>query len=260
MEFDFSQNQTVAALDAVPEDFRGLYKAKADGGFALDSDSPGVKSAVAAVTRLNVALKASRAEAKEHKAKAVDLAPLQAYGKTPDEIAATVSAKLEELQAQAAGSKDAKLNLDKIKADFAAAHAVEKAAMEKRAEALKGQLYGHLVESQALAALAGKAKRPELVLPFIKNQVQTVEEDGAFKVFVVDKASDRRFSGATGSAMTINELVKEMAASETYGVLFNSETPSGGGKAPGSSRIPAAHATQERTSLDKIKAGLSRRR
>jgi hypothetical protein len=258
MDFDFSTSTVVDSLDKVPEDFRGLYKENDDGKFKLNTEDPSVKSAVSAVVGLNKALKAARGEVATHKSKAVDLSPLSDFGSSVDEISAGVKAKLEELQAQAASTGKAKIDLDKIKQELAAAHAKETEGMTNRNKALQNQLYGLLVETEALQALEGKAINPTLALPFIKQKVQVVEEDGKLQVFVVGEDSTRRYSGVTGQPMTIKELVAEMKASDTYAPLFKSEAPrgAGGNPAAAATKTQIPNPGQSLSSVQKIKAGL----
>src|SRR5574343_405373 len=105
MEFEYNE---VDAIDKDPEAFRGMYKPGEAGQFSVDPTLAPVKEAVVG---LNKALKAARAEAK---AKNVDLSPLEEFGKTPEEIKATLQTRMKELQDQLAQGKDAKLNLDKV--------------------------------------------------------------------------------------------------------------------------------------------------
>ena len=258
MEFDFGENTTVSTLDKVPQDFRGLY-IESDDGYKLDSEQEGVKSAVAAVTRLNQALKAARADAKAKASKAVDLSPLSEYGETPEQIATAFSTKFEELQNELAKGGDAKLNLEKVKQEMAQAHSKELEAKDKRSEALQNQLYTLLVENTATSAIVDAKGSPDLLMPFITNQVKVVEEDGKQKVFVVDQQKDIRYSGVTGNPMTIVELVAEMKANEKYGRLFESEQPPGGGMNPGGgSKLPTKQAAKL-TATQKIAQGLNKK-
>jgi len=256
MKFDFATNQTVDSIESVPQDFRGLYT-EADGKYSLKSDDAGVQSAVAAVVRLNEALNKSRGEVKTLKSGQVDLTPLSDYGSTPEEIAQAVADKVKTFEDELAKGEGAKLNLDKIKEDLAKAHANDLKSKDTRIEALTGQLYGMMVETAATSAIAAEKGDVELLMPFIKKQVAPVEEDGKFKVFVVDSDNERRYSGTTGVPMTIKELVAEMKGQEKYGKLFESETPSGPGFKPGARKTMQTPG-KELTSVQKISAGLSK--
>lgn len=255
MEHDFSQ--PVKDLTTVPTQFQSLYKEAEDGeGFVLRSDDEGVKGAVEAIVGLNKALRASRAEAKDLKGRTVDLGPLSEYGKTPEEIRTTVQGKISELTEQVKGGKEAKVNIEKIKADLASQHANDVKAKDAKIEALQGQLYKHLVESQAVSALSDKAVNPKLALPHVLPRIKVVEEEGEHRVFVVDSSGDRRYSGVTGEAMTINELVEEMRKDTEYAPLFKSDTKKGSGPPPNASRRPPISPDAKLTPTQKIAAGL----
>ncbi len=60
MEFSFDKNKTVKALEAVPEQFRGLY-AEAGDGFELKAE---LATVAEAIDGLNKANKAARNDAK----------------------------------------------------------------------------------------------------------------------------------------------------------------------------------------------------
>lgn len=250
MDFEF---QEVDSIETVPEQFRGLYS-EADGKFKLSESYKGVAEAV---TGLNRSLKAARAEAKALKGSKVDLSALADYGQTPEEIAQAVQSKVQELEGQLANGDKAKLNLDKVKEDLAKAHSRDLEKVNKRSEALQTQLYGLLVENAATTAIAELKGIPELLMPFVKTQVNVVEEEGEFRVFVVDAQGDRRYSGVTGQPMSIKELVSEMKSNEKFGRLFESDNQQGGGGTPpGGAKRPNERAPAERSSVDKIAAGL----
>lgn len=257
MDYDFAKNNEVETLDAVPQDLRSFYK-ETDGKYKLDSENPAVNSAVSLLSKLNQTLKASRKEADGYKAKAVDLSSLADYGSTPDEIKAGIEKKLEEMST---GNKDAKLNLEKIKADLAAGHAKDLEAKDTKVNALTNQLYSLMVENAATASISELKGNVKLLMPFIKDQVKVVEEDGEFKVFVVDKANERRYSGTTGAPMTIKELVAELKANAEFGGAFMSEAPSGNGVKPGTATKPVKVPNEASQSpVSKIAAGLAKRK
>jgi hypothetical protein len=263
MEFDFSTATTVDKLDGVPEDFRGLYKQGQDGKFALNSEDAGVKSAVAAITRLNTALKASRAEAKAAKGKTIDLAPLAEFGDAPDTILAGFNNKITELNdalKKKPGAEEMQRQLDKIKHDLAGQHSKDLTGRDARITALTGQLHTLMVTNEAKSALteAGVIDA-DLALPFVQGMVKVDEKDGKFAVSVVDDAKDVRYSGATGAPMTIKELVAEMKAKDKFAPLFKSESPNGGGKPPGGT-LPRGQNkdTSQLSAVDKISRGIAK--
>jgi len=251
MDFEFAPVDTI---DKVPEQFRGIYAEAGDGKFAVNETFKGVAEAV---TGLNRSLRAARAEAKARTP--VDLSPLADFGTTPEEIKNGIDTKLTELQNELAKGGAAKLNLDKVRSEMADAHSKDLAKRDAREQALQNQLYGLLVENAATTAVAEAKGVPDLLLPFIKNQVKVIEEDGKFNVYVIDPAGDRRYSGITGQPMSIKELVAEMKANEKFGRLFESEAPPGGGMRPGGGGTPPRSSGAEMTSQEKIQAGLRKR-
>ncbi|HLC40261.1 MAG TPA: hypothetical protein VJO34_01385 [Methylomirabilota bacterium] len=257
MDFDFGQHTKVKDLNVVPEQFRPLY-GESEEGFSLRSTDPTVKGAVEAIVGLNRALKAARAEAKNKGS--MDLSPLQEWGSDPATIAEAVKARIAEFEEMATKGSKAKLDIEKIKADLAKAHVGETEKVTRRAEALQKQLYTVMVESTAKSAIAEAKGDVDLLLPFVTGKIVVKEEDGAFKVYVVDGSQSIRYSGVTGEPMTIKELVGEMKAAEKYGKLFVSEAPSGGGTPPsgpvGGSRILPGG--KELSSTEKISMGLKK--
>lgn len=263
MEFNFNDNLTVESIDKVPADFQGLYTEGEDGKFKLDSDHAGVKSAIAAIGRMNTALRASRAEAKAAKGTKIDLSSLAEFGDTPETILEGINTAQEELKAQLGTktSADMQRQLEKIKKELAEAHSTDLQGKDSRIQALTGQLHNILVVAEAKSALADAgAVDSALVMPFVQSQVRVEEKDGAFSVNVLDDAKDIRYSGVTGAPMTINELVSEMKSAEKYGPLFKSEAPAGGGTPPagqpGRAGVPGGK--RELSPNEKIAAGLNK--
>lgn len=258
MDFDFTTNTAVRDLTGVPERFHSFYEPDAAaGGFKLRGD-PTVRNAVEAVTGLNQALKASRNEAKNYKDRAVDLSPLTEFGKSPEEIAATIRSKIDELTGQVAAGKNAKLDLDKIKADYSAASAKAIAAKEAKIDKLKKQLETILVDESIRRAIGDQAFDPDLVIPHVRDRVRAVEEDDRVTAVVVDVDGTRRINVASGSPMSINDLVSELKASQKYARLFKSAAPSGGGAPPAGAASKAAPIAGNKTAVDKIASGLSK--
>lgn len=256
MEFDFSANRVVDTLDKIPEDFRGLYVQKEEGGkYVLNDDGP-TKAAVAAIVRLNTALKAARTEAKNNKEKIVDLSALSDFGSSPEEILQGFNAKLEELKT--GSTKTVEQQVSKIKEDLAKAHAAEGEKKDKRAKALEGQLFSLLGTGAAKKWLKELgAVDEDLALPHVLPSLKAIEANGEYDVRVVDEVGDVRYSGVTGAPMTVKELVAEMKTKQKFAPLFKSETPQGGGTQPGGpTRQPLAPQAGEKNSVQKISEGL----
>lgn len=250
MEFSFEQNQTVDTLDKVPEDFRGFYVEGEDKKFKLDEK---FKKATAAIDGLNKTSKTLRSGEKSLK----DLvAGFKALGDTPEEI----KQKLEDLNAQLTSKE--KINPEKIKEEITKAFEGKLAEKDKKIEGLTGSVRKYLVTSAATAAIAEAKGVPELLMPHIERQVKVVEENGDYKTVVVDAQGETRY-GATGSPLTIAELVNSMKADKVYGRAFESDNAGGGGSggSEGSSqrKVETKKQATEKSPLDKIAEGLAAR-
>lgn len=262
MQFDFSKNTVVDAIENVPVDFRGLYAEGDDGKFSLRSDDDGVKSAVAAIQRMNGALNASRKEVTElSKKSGVDLTALADYGDTPEAIASGIQAKIDELETKLESTKgkksaeDVQRQIDKMKNDLMEAHKAEMTKVTQNAEALRTQLHQTLVSDVATREIVAAGGDPELLMPFVSPTLKPIEVDGKYEVRVVDDAGDVRYSGITGGAMDIKERVAELKGQEKFGRFFTSDAPSGGGAKP-TPRNPNPKKPSEMSPNEKISAGL----
>lgn len=256
MEFEFSDSTVVKDLQTVPEQFRGMYaEDKATGTFRLRSDDPGVKGAVEALVSQRKALQQERAAVRDLKAKVVDLSPLSDFGKTPEEIATGIKTKIEELQGK-------KFDLEKARADIAKGYTTEIAKRDLQVTTLRNQLETILVDNAIRQAVGDKAPNPDLVLPFAKERVRVIEDEGRLEVRVVDDTGTQRFSGITAKPLSIAEYIAEMKANAKFAQLFKSEVKGGSGAAPGGGgRVVAGVADpSKRSATQKIADGLRTKR
>jgi hypothetical protein len=261
MEFSFSEATTVDDITKVPEQYRPLYTAK-DGKHTVDTSDPKIRGAVEGLIFLDKALGAARKEARDHKAKIVDISPLREYGESPVEIQAAVKTKIDELTNQLAQGKNGKLDLEAVRTEMNKAHAIVVGAKDKRIDALTGQLHKVLIENAATNAITELKGDAQLLMPFVLARAKATEEDdGTITVNIVDDKNAIRFSPATGKPMMIGEFVKEMKNDSRYGKLFESATPRGGGTPPGGpARIPAKGVGDgEKSPNQKISSGLAAR-
>ena len=141
MDFEFTP---VDDLTKVPEQFRPIYAQQPDGTFAVGADFTGVATAITGFNKSNKTLR------QELKSKApVDLSALADYGKTPEEIKASIEAKMVELQDAAAKGADNKAALEKLRNDMTAARAAEQQKAQAKVQALEGQLHKVLIDQAA---------------------------------------------------------------------------------------------------------------
>lgn len=244
-------------LNNVPAEFHGFYKKEGD-VFKLDAENPIVSGAVKGIMGLNKALKAARNDAKSAKGKAVDISALSEFGQTPEEIKAAFETKISELQDAAnSGDKKARLDLDKIKKEFAEQKAKELAERDTANQSLRTQLYDMLVVNEANSAITASKGNPKLLMPFIKQQVKVQEEDGKQVVVVVDDEGSIRMNGATQLPMTVSELIADMKSQKDFAAAFESEMKSGGGTATPARNTPGRQQAPVVNSVGKIAQGLS---
>lgn len=252
MEFDFAEQ--VDSLDKVPDQFKPLYAAGTDGKFKLGETFKGVREAV---TGLNTSLRAARTDADNARKKVVDLTPLSEFGADPAAIKAAFDARVAELTAKGG---DAAKAVELVRKEMTTASKAALDAANAKTSAYQGQLYTMMVENTALNAITELKGVPELLMPFIKNQVKVNEADGKFVVVITDEKGDPRYSGVTGQPMTIKELVTGMKADPKFGRLFESENNKGGGgfQPGGGARQPNPSGGPAKSSTDKIAGGLSK--
>jgi len=256
--FDFAANQTVDAVEVVPEEFRHIYEEK-DGAFSIAAAYAPLTGLASGLTK---SLNAARAEAKTAKASKVDLSALKDYGDNVETIATTVQEKLAELNAQL--KSGANFDPEKVRKEIAAGFTGQLSAKDAELATMTASLEHHLIVSEATRAITEAKGVPELLMPAIARQVKVQKVGARFVVTVVDEDGDARISATSGHPMTIADVVKELKTSPTYGRAFESEVASGGGKQPvqqtGRATAPAVRQVGgQKSSLDKISAGLTKR-
>lgn len=252
MEFDFSANMVVDALDGVPEQFRGVYvqgEGDSKGKFVVGDQFKGV---VEAVSGLNKALKNER-KSKPDIAKAI-----KSIGEDFDSPEA-VRAHIEDLQGQLKALGDGKTNWDKLKKDLEAAHGRALEAKDAENRAMLGTLERYMIDNAAISAIASERGVAELLLPAIRGQVRVVKDGEEYVVRVLDEQGDARGDGK-GGFMSVAQLVKEMKSHKAYGRAFESEANAGTGKTPARSTTGTQRSAADMSSVDKIGAGLAARR
>jgi hypothetical protein len=252
MEFEFEKNGQVDALEVVPEQFRGLYT-QVDGGFAIAEPFKGITGAV---DGLNRSLKAARKDAETAKKGKVDLSPVaQLLAIDGDVSVDSVKAKIEELQTALSKGDAGKVNWDKMKTDLEKGYQTKLGEKDGAITQMQTTLERFLVDKEAVSAIAANKGSPELLLPHIKAQVKVFADGDDYVVRVVDASGDPRGDGK-GGFMGVADLVKEMKAHPTFGRAFESEGQQGSGVKPGSTVRQPTQQGQQKTSLEKIAAGL----
>ena len=80
------------------------------------------------------------------------------------------------------------------------------------------------------AAIAAAKGSSALLLPHVRASVKVIEDNGDFKVQVVDTAGNPRVNGK-GEFLTIADLVSEMRQSDIFGRAFEATGTTGSGAA-----------------------------
>jgi len=258
MEFEFLKNPTVDTIDKVPEQFRGFY-AEGEGGFVLQDS---FKSTAGAVDGLNKSLKAARRDADDAKRNRPDISGFgqvgQLLGLEGDDAtnAETLKQAVERIIGE---SKDGKVNWDKMKRDLDRGFQTQLQAKDGELQTMNKTLQKYLVTTTAVQAIASLKGVPELLLPHIQAKTKVIKEGEDYVVRVVDESGDPR-GNAAGGFMSVEDLVKEMKASPTFGRAFESEAPNGSGVKPNAGKQTPSMKGRELSPTEKIAAGLAKRR
>lgn len=259
MEFEFLKNPTVDTIDKVPEQFRGFYAAS-DAGFALQDS---FKATAGAVDGLNKSLKAARRDADEAKRNRPDVSGFAAVGQLlglEGDEATSAEALKAAVERTIGESKDGKVNWDKMKKDLERGFQTQLQAKDGDLATMSKSLQKYLVTTSAVQALAAHKGAPELLLPHIQAKTKVIKEGDDYVVRVVDDSGDPR-GNSSGGFMSVEDLVKEMKASPTFGRAFDSEATSGSGVKPGLQQQGKPLQQQgNKSPTDKIAAGLAKRR
>lgn len=265
MKFDFTKNRKVEKLDAVPQNLRAFYEEVEgeDAGFQLKTDTV-TTAAIAVISGLNGALVKARGDVETaKKANTVDLTLLADYGDTPEAIHQSVTAKVEELTAQAStNQQDIQTRISGIKKEHG--EAMTKALAEKDAllTAQKSQLHNYMLDTAVMHAAGGyQGLNAKLVAPFAKQQMKIQEVDEIPQVVIVGSDGEPRYSKnaeRAGELMQADELLSEMSESKEFKQLFPSQQAStGGGTQTTHTHVGRRTTTKNQTPAQKISAGLA---
>ncbi len=251
MAFEFP-NQVDAVTD-VPEKYRPFYAKGTDGKFILDEE---IKSKTDN-TGLVSALDKERKAGKEFQKQLAGWKGLK-LGESPEEAMELIKQfedTNDDEEEGATKDKNKKL-IQKLKADTEAQIAKLNGEHETSLSKMKTSLKKEMIDSSARAAIAELKGAPDLLLPHVREQCALVEEDGAYKVQVVDAEGDPRGNGK-GGFMTIKDLVAEMRQSDKYGRAFEASGTTGSGKPPGAGNTgTGGSGTAKLSPIEKIARGL----
>lgn len=204
-------------LDGVEPSLASLYSQGDDGKYHLG---------VEGVTEMQAALKAANREAAERR-KALE----KLKGVDPDDYARLKSLEEEQKLKQA----EQRGEWEKLKEQMIAKHQEELKGAFTGQNILRQALETHLIDAQATAAIVTAKGVPQLLLPHVKTRVKVIEEDGQFKVQVLNERGEPMISDASGTPATISDLVNSFKSDPIYGRAFESSGASGGSAPPAAS-------------------------
>lgn len=222
----FHVPETLASLEAVPEQFRGLYVEK-NGSFAFQDPSVIARS-----------MEHAKRERDEARKKAASVDRWEKLGRSPEEIETLLAkeAEAEETRARKRGDWDTyklqmaeehKKNVEKLVAE----HSRIAGEKDERLAKMQGTLESRLIDAEAASAIAEAKGAVGLLLPHVKQHSRLVEQDGEFVPVVVNSKGEPRVN-AKGEHLTIKDLVAEMRESDTFARAFDGSGAGGGGASP----------------------------
>lgn len=256
--------EVVEDINTVPEHQRHYYVEK-DGKHVLDDPHKGIGEQIRnlekSVSEGKKITQSANAEAATARTTLKEFKTLLGELGLDAEDTEKFKDQFKEMQDKIAKGDAGKINWDKLRTDLEKAHA--KALEEKDGVVRKmhTKLERHLIEKEAISAIAAAKGVPELLLPHILKQVKVVEDGDDYTVQVVDSSGDPR-GNAKGGLMTIADLVAELKTNTTYARAFDGDERSGSG----SSGTRTSTSQQRRQSAadmspsEKIAAGLKARR
>lgn len=224
--FDFPE--TVKAIDEVPSEFQSLYEEQ-DGAVVL---IPGLRKFYAERSTLNDTLQKERSRTKNAER---DLQAWKAVAESPDVLKQKLdeergvwTKEKSELQKLIDEKGDATKQFEKWKADAEAAAKKAIDASEQKVGKMSQALERHLIESAAKSAIIGAKGNVKLLLPHVKTACRVIEEEGDYKVRVLDGEGDPMSDGK-GGFLDIDGLVQQMKKSDDFASAFEAEERQGSG-------------------------------
>jgi len=254
MTFKFSENETVEDIEDVDANLRAFYH-KPEGAETY-SVREELQSSAAAWDGLSGANQKIRKDNKALLGKQTDLSALSEYGDSTDSILASFTSQKQELS-DALEAKKGAVNPEKLRTQILEGFAEKEKQYVAKTEALQSQLYNTLVTSEVQSAISKEKGDMDLLTPFVTSQVNMVEYNGQLVARVMDSDGEVKF-GATGTEMTVQELVSNMKKDKKFAKLYESDALNGGGPPPNQLNSSGPRNTAQRTATDKISAGLAK--
>ncbi len=143
---------------------------------------------------------------------------------------------------------------DKLKEQIVKKHGTEIETEKGISAKLKAALEVKLIDAEAILAISAAKGSTTILLPHVKAQLKVVEQDGVFVARVVDSAGAIRIGDDKGTPMSIDQLVAEMKANDTFAPVFEGTGASGGGAngGTGGNKPPAGEKTMSRKDFNEL--------
>ena len=217
------------SLESIPEELRdnyvesddGKYRLAALSGFVPEEKIAGLKSAVEKERELGQIARQERAQLREKMEKFGDIDP----DKYHELLEAQEKAEQERLEKRG--------EWEKLRDQMKTAHETEIETLRTSNEKLISKFERMFIERDARTALDEFKGNPRLLLPHIEKNVKMIrdEDTGEFSLRVLDDAGNPRID-ATGSFLSVSDLVSEMRQTEDFGSAFKGSSMTGGGTPP----------------------------
>lgn len=250
---DFTFTPKVKDVKSLPPEAQSLYTKGDDGEYALDP----VMAKHLDVTPLASSLDKERKRSKELEKMVAGFKSL-GLGDTPEEALAAIQAQIDDADDGTVRGDNKVEKLQELRAKLKAEFddTLRKTVGEKDEALTKMQrsMHKHLVEKEAIAALAKHKGSADLLLPHVISKLGLIEEDGEYVIRVLDKDGDPLGDGR-GGFKTVDAYVAEMRADERFARAFDSTGKSGTGSKPFTSGKGGGSGEQV-SSVSKISQGL----
>ena len=199
-------------------------------------------------------LKTTLAEVKEKKRLASD--KLSAFGDLTPESAQAAVTKVSEMDGWTPEQKVTE-KMDSMKSQLTTAHKKELETRDKKIATQDKFVEELLITSRATAIIAKRGAKVGGLMPHVKAATRMrTTENGVPIVEVIDGNGNARVGDSDGNAMTIDQLIDELAENEDTAPLFPGSGATGSGAAgdassgsPGASKIDPKLPPQERMKI-----------
>lgn len=256
---DFQFAPEVDDPATLPAELKAAYVKNEAGKYVLD---PVLRKRLD-TTNLNKALENERRQKKEFEKLVAGFKGL-GLGDTPEEALAAIEAAKEDLDPDDPNFKKQSRSLNelraKIKAEFD--ETLKKTVGEKDEQLgkMERSLRKHLIEKEAIAALAKHKGSQDLLLGVVTSRLGLIDDgEGNLTVAVVDKDGDPVGDGLGGNK-SVESLVKDMRGDERYARAFDGTGKGGTGTRPGSQQRTGGEAPERKSAVSKISDGLTQLR